>query len=139
MIKHMLAFRFKPDLTEFEQASMIAELNDFSNRLRAMGASFGRNISRRAARSGIASRPSSTETQNCTPISNSDTHETLCDRASSAFDLGVQDRQPVCLNAAGSVRLRRKVGRAQAHVNGRGRHGRLQHDTLCRGRRRLVK
>ena len=69
MIKHMLAFRFKPDLTEFEQASMIAELNDFSNRLRAMGHRLAGISAGGTARSGIASRPSSTETQNCTPIS----------------------------------------------------------------------
>jgi hypothetical protein len=65
----MVAFRFKPDVTEDEQASMIAELNDFSNRLRAMGHRSTGISAGATARSGIASRPSSTETQNCTPIS----------------------------------------------------------------------
>ena len=118
---------------------MIAELNDFSNRLRAMGHRLAGISAGGTARSGIASRPSSTETQNCTPISTpTHTKHFVTERLQPLIQACTIVSLSV-LHAAGSVRLRRKVGRAKANVNGRGRHGRLQHDTLCRGRRRLVK
>ena len=48
MIKHMVAFRFRSNVSEDDQARLLAELNDFPRRFRAMKRwSLGRNIGRR--------------------------------------------------------------------------------------------
>ena len=48
MIKHMVAFRFRPDVKDDDQARLLAELNDFPKRFSAMKRwSLGQNISRR--------------------------------------------------------------------------------------------
>jgi hypothetical protein len=70
MIKHMVAFRFKPDVTEDEQASMIAELNDFPNRFSAMKRwSLGRNSSRRDDTFTHGFTVEFDREENCSPIS----------------------------------------------------------------------
>lgn len=48
MIKHMVAFRFKPGVTEADRTRLLAELNDFPRRFQTMKRwSLGTNISRR--------------------------------------------------------------------------------------------
>ncbi|MEJ8570740.1 Dabb family protein [Microbaculum marinum] len=48
MIKHFVAFRFKPEVPPDEQARVLDELNEFPSRFPAMkNWSLGRNISRR--------------------------------------------------------------------------------------------
>jgi len=48
MIKHIVAFRFKPDVSETEVERVLRELNEFPKRWPAMrGWTLGRNISAR--------------------------------------------------------------------------------------------
>jgi hypothetical protein len=51
MIKHIVAFRFKPDVPEERQARILADLNKFPEQYPAMrNWTCGRNISRRDTR-----------------------------------------------------------------------------------------